>query len=105
MQIENNARCGVAGDPPEEEHISQKMHESAEAIGVVIAVSEPLLGRALAECLVKAAGIEIVGVTRSAADCYRVMDDVAPDVALVSTSLPDAPGLAAAEEVRRRFRS
>jgi len=47
--------------------------------------------------------LEVVGSVATAEEGYKVADDLLPSVALIGTTLADAPGLAAAAELRHRF--
>jgi DNA-binding NarL/FixJ family response regulator len=49
--------------------------------------------------------LEIVAEAATAEEGYRLADEQMPDVLLVGTTLPDAPGLTGAQEFRRRFPS
>ncbi len=74
----------------------------SESIGVLIVAREPLLRRGLVGCLKTDRGIRVVGSVATAGEGYRRADELLPDVALVGTTLADAPGLNAAAELRRR---
>ena len=72
-------------------------------IEVLIVEREAFFRRGLVACLDADPEISVVGSVGTAADGYRQADDLTPNVALVGTTLPDAPGLEAATEMRRRF--
>ena len=72
-------------------------------IRVLIVEREALYRRGLVGCLAADPALEVVGSVSSAEDGYKLADETLPDVALIGTTLPDAPGLAAAAEVRHRF--
>ena len=74
-----------------------------DAIAVLIVERETLFQRGLVGCLGADPAVRVVGSAGSAAEGYRLADELVPDVVLVGTALPDAPGLAAAAELRRRF--
>jgi DNA-binding NarL/FixJ family response regulator len=75
----------------------------SDTIRVVIVEREPLFRRGLAGCLAAEPGMQVVGSAATADEGYQLADEHLPDVLLVGTTLPDAPGLAAATEFRRRF--
>lgn len=77
----------------------------AETIRVLIVEREPLFRRGLAGCLATDNELQLVGSVGTAEEGYRTADEQLPDVTLVGTTLPDAPGLNAATEFRRRFPS
>jgi DNA-binding NarL/FixJ family response regulator len=81
------------------------MSESTSTISVLIVEREPLFRRGLAGCLLTDPGLTVVGSAATAEEGYRLADDLLPEVALIGTTLPDAPGLAAAAELRHRFPS
>ena len=74
-----------------------------DAIAVLIVERETLFQRGLVGCLGADPAVRVVGSAGTAAEAYRLADELLPDVALVGTALPDAPGLAAAAELHRRF--
>ena len=76
-----------------------------ESIGVLVVEREALYRRGLVGCLEGGPDIRVVGSVATAEDGYRRADELLPDVVLVGTTLPDAPGLAAAAELRRRHPS
>jgi DNA-binding NarL/FixJ family response regulator len=75
----------------------------SDAIRVLIVEREPLYRRGLAGCLSASASLELIGSAATAEEGYALADNDAPHVALIGTTLADAPGLAAATEMRRRF--
>ncbi len=78
------------------------MSESGR-IRVLIIEREALYRRGLEGCLATDSNLEVVGSVATAEEAYKLADETLPDVALVGTTLSDAPGLAAATEIRRRF--
>ena len=74
-----------------------------ETVRVLIVEHEPLVRRGLLACFAADRTLEIAGSVATAAEGYTLADESAPDVVLVGTTLPDAPGLAVASEMRRRF--
>ncbi len=72
-------------------------------ISILIVEREPLFRRGLAGCLVGDTELDLVGSAATAEEGYRLADDLLPNVVLVGTTLPDAPGLAAATELRHKF--
>lgn len=77
----------------------------SDKIRVLIIEREPLFRRGLAGCLAMEDELDLVGAGASADEGFRLADEFVPDVLLVGTTLPDAPGLTAATEFRRRFPS
>ncbi|MFL5762100.1 MAG: LuxR C-terminal-related transcriptional regulator [Thermomicrobiales bacterium] len=75
----------------------------SDVIRVLIVGHEPLFRRGLAAVLEAEPLTEVVGTASNAEDGYKQTDEQLPDVILVGTTLVDAPGLAAATEMRRRF--
>ena len=74
-----------------------------DAIGILVIEREPLLRRGLVGCLKVDRRLNVLDAVATAEEGYRRADELLPNVALVGTSLPDAPGLGAATELRRRF--
>jgi DNA-binding NarL/FixJ family response regulator len=75
----------------------------SDVIRVLIVGHEPLFRRGLAAVLEAEPLTEVVGNASTAEEGYKLTDELLPDVILVGTTLVDAPGLAAATEMRRRF--
>jgi DNA-binding NarL/FixJ family response regulator len=75
----------------------------SDVIRVLIVGHEPLFRRGLSAVLEAEPLTEVVGNSATADEGYRLADELLPDVILVGTTLADAPGLAAATEMRRRF--
>ncbi len=75
----------------------------SDAIGVLIVEREPLFRRGLVSCLKSVRGIRVLDSVGTAEEGYRRADELSPSVALVGTTLPDAPGIAAAAALRRHF--
>ena len=74
-----------------------------DAIGVMIAEREALFRRGPTGCLETDSGLRVLASVATAEDAYREADTLLPSVALVGTTLVDAPGITAAAELRRRF--
>jgi len=77
----------------------------SEKVRVAVVEREPVFRRGLVSVLASGEDIEVVGDAGTAEDAYSLLDDTLPDVALVGTTITDAPGLAIASEIRRRFPS
>ena len=75
----------------------------SDVIRVLIVGHEPLFRRGLSAVLDAEPATEVVGTSSTAEEGYKLADELAPDVILVGTTLVDAPGLAAATEMRRRY--
>ena len=75
----------------------------SDGIAVLIVEREALYRRGLAGCLDADPEIRVVGSVGTAEEGYRRADELLPTVVLIGTTLPDAPGLLAAAELRRRF--
>jgi DNA-binding NarL/FixJ family response regulator len=75
----------------------------SDVIRVLIVGHEPLFRRGLSAVLDAEPMTEVVGNSATAEEGYKLADELLPDVILVGTTLADAPGLAAATELRRRF--
>src|SRR5215218_2085940 len=75
----------------------------SDVIRVLIVGHEPLFRRGLSAVLEAEPLTEVVGNSATAEEGYKLADELLPDVILVGTTLADAPGLAAATEMRRRF--
>lgn len=74
-----------------------------DTIRVLIVEREPLFRRGLVGCLQAESELDVIGTASTATEGYTLADESAPDVVLVGTTLPDAPGLEVAGEMRRRF--
>lgn len=74
----------------------------SDTVRVLIVEREPLYRRGLAGCLATEPSLLLVGSTADADEGYRLAAETAPDVCLIGTTLSEAPGLAAAAEMRRR---
>jgi DNA-binding NarL/FixJ family response regulator len=75
----------------------------SDTVRVLIVEREPLYRRGLAGCLATEPSLLLAGSAAGADEGYRLADETAPDVCLIGTTLPEAPGLAAAAEMRRRY--
>lgn len=74
----------------------------SERIRVIVIEREPLYRRGLVAVLGSASDLEVAGSVDTVDDAYRLADETQPDVALVGTTLTEAPGLELAAELRRR---
>lgn len=74
----------------------------SEQIRVIVIEQEALYRRGLVAVLDSTPGFDVAGSAETAADAYRLADAAQPDVALVGTTLTDAPGIELAAELRRR---
>jgi len=75
------------------------------SVRLQIVEREQLFRRGLAGCLATDGDLEVVSQADTAEEGYRLADEQMPDVLLIGTTLPDAPGLTGAQEFRRRFPS
>lgn len=74
-----------------------------QAVRVLIVEREPLYRRGLVGCFAVDDRFEVVGAVETPEETYTVVDDASPDVALVGTTLVNAPGLLFATDMRRRY--
>lgn len=74
-----------------------------DVIRVIVIEREPLYRRGLVSVLESIQGIEVAGSADSAESGYTLADETAPMVALVGTTILEAPGLTFAAEMRRRY--
>jgi DNA-binding NarL/FixJ family response regulator len=74
-----------------------------QAVRVIIVEREPLYRRGLVGCFEADDRFEVVGSVGTAEEGYQVAHEASPDAALVGTTLANAPGLAFATEMRRRY--
>jgi DNA-binding NarL/FixJ family response regulator len=75
----------------------------SDVIRVIVVEREALYRRGVVAVLDAFADAEVVGTADTAEAGYTLADQTAPQVALVGTTLGDAPGLAFAAEMHRRF--
>ncbi len=75
----------------------------SQPIRVIVIEREALYRRGLVAVLSAAEDFDVVGSVETVEDAYRLADESSPDVALVGTTLVDAPGLTLAAEMRRRY--
>lgn len=75
----------------------------SDTVRVLIIENEPLYRRGLVGCLSMDDGIDLVGSAAAVEDGYKLADEKSPDVVIVGTTMPGAPGLTLATEMRRRF--
>jgi DNA-binding NarL/FixJ family response regulator len=74
----------------------------SQKIRILIAEREALYRRGIEASLRTVDAFEVVATVENVEDAYRMADEMSPDVALVGTTLVDAPGLALSREMRRR---
>lgn len=75
------------------------------SIRVLILDRDPIFRRGVAACLATESAMAVAGSAGTISEGFQLTDETLPDVALIGTTLPDAPGIAAAQEMRRRFPS
>ncbi len=75
----------------------------SDTIRVLIVEREQLFRRGLAGALAAGERMQVIGSVGTAEEGYRLADEASPDVVLVGTTLAEAPGLACATEMRRRY--
>lgn len=75
----------------------------SQPVRVLVVERESLFRRGLLSSLESVPEFTVVGEASEADEGYRIADDVSPDVALLGTTLLEAPGIQLANEVRRRF--
>lgn len=75
----------------------------SQKIRILIAEREALYRRGIEASLKTVENFEVVATVENVEDAYRMADESSPDVALVGTTLTDAPGLNLSREMRRRF--
>jgi len=76
-----------------------------QAINVIVVERESLYRRGLVSSLDTIQDITVVGDAAEVSEGYRLADEELPDVALLGTTLLEAPGIQLANEIRRRFPS
>jgi DNA-binding NarL/FixJ family response regulator len=74
----------------------------SEQIRVIVIEQEALYRRGLVAVLDSTSDLHAAGSAETAKDAYRLADVEQPDVALVGTTVTDAPGIELAAELRRR---
>jgi two-component system, NarL family, response regulator DegU len=75
----------------------------AERIRLLIVEREPLFRRGVIAAVERVPGLEVVGEVGTASEGIRLARSLQPDVAIIGTALPDAPGLTAVEGFARRL--
>ncbi len=75
----------------------------SDVIRVVVIEREPLFRRGLVSVIDAFDDLAVAGSADAAEDGYTLLDRAEPQVAIVGTTLTDAPGLEFAAEVRRRY--
>lgn len=76
-----------------------------ETIRILIVSHEALFRRGLGAMLASDPGLSVVGSVAGLDEAYSAADTQYPDVALIGTTIPDAPGIQAAADFHRRFAS
>lgn len=74
-----------------------------QPIRVIVIEQGPVYRRGLVDALSSAGDFEIAGSADTADEGYRLAEETVPDIAIVGTTLREAPGTALAAEMRRRF--
>ncbi len=77
----------------------------SDAIRILIVGHEALFRRGVSAVLVADPDLQVIASVESAAEAYEAADAHYPDIALIGTTLKDAPGLTAAAEFHRRYPS
>lgn len=75
----------------------------SQVIRVIVIEREPLYRRGLVAVLGSVSDFDVAGSVDTVEEAYRLADETQPDVALVGTTLTEAPGLMLAAELRRRY--
>jgi DNA-binding NarL/FixJ family response regulator len=75
----------------------------SQPIRVIVIEREALYRRGLVAVLDSMNDFDVAGFVDTVEDAYRLADETSPDVALVGTTLADAPGITLAAEMRRRY--
>jgi DNA-binding NarL/FixJ family response regulator len=75
----------------------------SQKIRILIAEREALYRRGIEASLRTDDRFEVVAAVETVDEAYRLADETSPDVALLGTTLTDAPGLALSREMRRRY--
>jgi DNA-binding NarL/FixJ family response regulator len=75
----------------------------ADVIRVIVIEREPLYRHGLVSVLEAMDGIDVAGNADNTEAGYKLAEELSPTVALVGTTMPDAPGMAFAAEMRRRY--
>lgn len=74
-----------------------------QSIRVLVVERESLYRRGLVSSLESVEDIVVVGDVFTVEEAYRRADTESPDIALLGTTLPGAPGIQLANEIRRRY--
>jgi DNA-binding NarL/FixJ family response regulator len=74
-----------------------------DVIRVIVVEREPLFRHGLVSVLQATDNVEVSGSAGDAESGYALAEETSPAVALIGTTLSDAPGIAYAAEMRRRF--
>jgi DNA-binding NarL/FixJ family response regulator len=82
---------------------AERIRSMADVIRVIIVGREPLFRRGLSAVLEAEPTTVVIGTAATADEGYKLADEHLPEVIIIGTTLTDAPGLAAATEMRRRY--
>lgn len=77
----------------------------SDTIRILIVGHEALFRRGLGAMLAADSTLSVVGSVATLDEAYTIADEQYPDVALIGTTLPEAPGIQSAAEFHRRFAS
>lgn len=75
----------------------------SQPVRVIVIEQGAVYRRGLVATLSTADDVEITGSTGTAEEAYRLVDETGPDIAVIGTTMTEAPGTALAAEMRRRF--
>ena len=69
---------------------------------IIIIEDHDVVRRSLAMVMARHNEFDVVGEAATAAEGIKMVDELNPDVVVISTSLPDRPGIAVSREIRSR---
>lgn len=72
-----------------------------QTIRVLVIEREPLFRRGIASSLETVDGFEVVATADARDHALRLLEECTPRVALIGTTIPEAPGVQLAEDIRR----